>query len=101
LPDPVLGVGRAVRGLRREALVVVVVADDDEVGPVLLERLPQRRDLRLVAVEAAAEQRMVPVGERTRLLVGGEVGAQPEILRQPTAMGRLLLSAIRCQEPRS
>ena len=54
----------AVRRLRREALVVVVVPDEDEVGVRVVERLPERRVRRVAAVRARREARVVPVRER-------------------------------------
>jgi hypothetical protein len=55
---------------------------------------------------ARAEARMVPVGKRARVRVGGEVGLQPLLLGDPAAQPpatdeQLEFSEITCQLPRS
>src|SRR3990172_8533862 len=54
-------IGDPVRVLRGKTLVVVVVADDDEIGLRCLKRLPELPVRRRAAVRAGAEARMVPV----------------------------------------
>src|SRR5436190_16033346 len=68
--------------LRCEALVVVVVAREDHVRSGCIEVRPERADRRIVAVWPRAEAGMVPVRERAEVAVGGEVGAQPALLRR-------------------
>jgi hypothetical protein len=83
LPDSVNRVGGAVGPLGREALVVVVVADEDQLGAVLVERLPERTDeeqVGLAGVIARREQRVVPVRQRAGRFAPGELGAQPPLL---------------------
>ena len=55
---------RPVRVLRREALVVVVVPDENEVGPGVVERLPERAVGAVAAVQARGVARVMPVRER-------------------------------------
>ena len=43
------GIGNAFRILRREALIVVIVAVEDHVGVGLVKRLPERLDFEIVA----------------------------------------------------
>jgi len=55
---------RGIRSLRGEALVIVVVTADDDLGVVIEECLEKRLDGEVVAMGAAgAEERLVPVGE--------------------------------------
>ena len=75
----------AVRLLAREPLVVVVVAVDDHVGAGRVERPPERLDLRMVAVGAGAEQRVVPVRGDAARRVRGQVRLQPLELRRARA----------------
>src|SRR5581483_6853372 len=75
-------IGRPSGVLRREALVQVVVAGQHDVRAGLVERLPDRLHLSAIAVLARAEARMVPVGEGTGGGMGGEVIAQPALLRR-------------------
>src|SRR5207302_10680274 len=73
---------RPVCVLGGEALVDVVVADEDDVGSRVLERLPQRLHHRLAPDPAGAEARVVPVGERASRPMGGEVAPEPLVLRR-------------------
>ena len=49
--------------MRREALVVVIVTLEDDVGLRAREEVPERRVRDVRAVGAGAEPRVVPVGE--------------------------------------
>jgi hypothetical protein len=108
-PDDELGdAGRAPgAGLvhRGVALVVVVVARQDDVGVGVDEVVPDRRHLGRVAVLAVGEAGLVPVGEDAGVRVGREVGPEPRLLRvaraQPPTWEHSELSAIRCHAPRS
>src|SRR5947207_13459919 len=50
LPDSAIGIGTAVRVLRREALVHMIVAVDHEVHVELVERAPDVAHVRVVAI---------------------------------------------------
>src|SRR5262252_3207012 len=55
----------AVRSLRREAFVVVVMTVDDHVGIGVVECIPERLYSQIVAVSAArTEKWLVPIGQR-------------------------------------
>ena len=69
----------ALRALGGEALVVVVVAREDDIHAVVVDRL-EERGRGAAAVVARTPARLVPVGERADVGVGGQVGAQPEVL---------------------
>src|SRR5205823_478058 len=77
-PDSPGRVGRAVRGLGGEPLVVVLVACENHVRSRVVQVLPKRRQSRIAAVHhTGAETGVVPYRERTRSGVGGEVGIEP------------------------
>src|SRR5206468_12975752 len=78
LADAARRVERAGGGLGREALVVVLVVRDDDIGAGIVQRLPQRLGGRGAAVLAArAEARVVPVGESAARRVPGEIDTEP------------------------
>ena len=84
LGDPEGRVVHASRRLWQEALVQVLVAANDHIRAVLVERVPERLDVgreRLSVDRAGVEARVVPVGDRADAAVGGEVRAQPVVLR--------------------
>src|SRR5437667_2071932 len=88
LPNPSSRIGRARGRLRRESLVVVLVPGDHDVGPGVVQRLPQRLRRRQAAVlRPRAEPRMVPVGDGALLGAGREVLAQPRFLRRAGTHG--------------
>src|SRR5919107_1551361 len=60
----------------------MVVTGEYQLGFVLIEYLPGRLHPRIVAVKAAGEHRVVPVGEHTLLLSPFEVLLQPPHLRR-------------------
>ncbi len=106
LANPAREVESAARGLRGEALVVVVVPDEHEVGVRVVERLPERGVRRVASVLAGGEPRVVPVRERAgrgrwaarsarSQCSCGEPAPQPPISEQ------FEFSAMRCQPPRS
>jgi hypothetical protein len=67
--------------LRGEALVIVVMAADHDIGVGVVERLEKRPNSEVVAVGAAgAEERLVSVGERAGDRMRGEIGTQPFFL---------------------
>src|SRR3989454_11281411 len=70
------------RRLRGEPLVVVVVPDDDQLRPGVVQVLPQRRHLGVSPLVAGAEERVVPVGDRAPLGALGEIGLEPYLLRR-------------------
>src|ERR1700730_9556969 len=71
-------VAAAIRILRSEALIVVVVAADNHVGIGIVERLPKRLHLIVISMRATgAEQRLVPIRQRAGSRVRRQVGAQP------------------------
>ncbi len=81
--DAAFGIGSTVRRLRSEALVVVIVAVDDDVGIRSVEGIPERFQGQIVAMRAArTEERFVPVGQCARHRMRGEIGAQPLFLRR-------------------
>jgi len=64
-----------------EALVIVVVASDDDIGVVIEECLEKRLDGEVVAMGAAgAEERLVPIGQGASGRVCSEIGAKPFFL---------------------
>jgi len=73
------GVESGARVLRREALVGVIVALEDEVRVVVVQDLPEDAHVR-GRPAARAVQGDVPVGERARVRVGLQVGLQPVVL---------------------
>ena len=79
LADPVDRVGQARRGLRREPLVVMIMAVEHEVRSPVVQGLPQGPH-RSVLQGPGAEERMMEVGERAAHRVRCEVGAQPLFL---------------------
>ena len=85
LADAARVVELARRVLRREALVVVGVAAEHDVGVGVVEVLEDRLHERRVAVVAGVEARVVPERERARGRVRGEVGPQPRLLRRALA----------------
>ena len=90
---------------RREALVVVVVAGEDDVGAPGGKRAPERCDRLVGAVQTGAEARVVPVRERAAAGMGGEVGGEPALLgrarAQPPAGRQFELRTTTCQVPSS
>src|SRR4051812_7660247 len=66
LPDPAVAVLMPGRILRREPLVVVIVAVHDQVRAGRIERLPEGLDRLGIAVDAGAEPRVVPDRERAQ-----------------------------------
>ena len=53
------------------------VTIEDELGVELIERVPERLQVAVIADRARVESRMVPVGDSARLRTGREVGTQP------------------------
>src|ERR1700704_783590 len=98
LGDSSSGVGPGIRSLRREALVVVIVADEHDVGAGRVERAPDAIGLQAIAMDAGAEARMVPVGERATTLVRSQIGAQPLVLRTAEAAASGQLRAVRVHD---
>src|SRR5436190_2037337 len=81
LADAAGGIGRAVRRLRGEALVVVLVAGQNHVRASVVQHLPERLHPGVVPVlDPRAEPRVVPHGEGTRSWMRGEVVAEPRQL---------------------
>ena len=80
LPDAVGVVPSRPRVLRREALVVMVVAIQHDLGARSIEDVPERLDGRDVAVLAGCEARMMPVGEDVVARVIREVRPEPPAL---------------------
>src|SRR6266852_610821 len=91
-----LRIGGAVWSLRGEALVVVVVSGDDNLGVGIVERLEEWLHGEVVAVGSArTEERLVPVGESACGGMRGEVRAQPFFLgRTGLAAAGILAFAI-------
>src|SRR6266513_3108592 len=87
LPDPGRRVRDAVRRHRREPLVGVLVAVDDDLGTCLIEVLPQGEPISVtVAVEnTGAERRLVPDRGGALLRAGGEVCLETLLLDRPRA----------------
>src|SRR5690606_3453026 len=75
-----VGVGVAVGVLRREALVVVVVAGEREVDARLVSHPPELAQVAVAAVRPGAEAGMVPVRDGAGRGVRGEVGREPREL---------------------
>src|SRR5437870_5803731 len=81
LPDTSHRVGPSVRVLRREALVVVIMTNEHDVGSRRVQLTPEAVGQLLVAVAAGAESGVVPVGERALGAVSCQVGLEPPALR--------------------
>ena len=69
--------GAAEGGLRREALVIVVVPRQHHVDSGIVEGPPEGVVGAVVAVRTRGEAGVMPVGEGAGPRVGGEVGGQP------------------------
>ena len=80
LTDTPLRISSAGGVLRRESLVVVVVAVEDHIHARGVQRLPDRLHLDRVAMLAGAEARVMPIGQRTGCRVRAQIGAQPLLL---------------------
>src|SRR6266851_1865071 len=79
LSDTACGIRRAIRSLRCEAFVIVIV--DDYIGVRFIQRFPQGFYGQIVAVRAAgAEERLVPVGECAGGRMRGKIRAEPFFL---------------------
>src|SRR5205085_7496828 len=95
LANPKGRVCRAIGPHWFEALIVVIVTVQYEVGTAVVQRLPER--CRLGADEGAigcgAELRMVHHSHGTRLRMTGELGAQPLLLPRSRLDGIGVLSA--------
>ncbi len=63
--------------LRREALVVVIVAIDDDIHAKLIQHMPSIPHVGVIAMIAGVEERVVPVGDGALRRIRGEVGTQP------------------------
>ena len=84
--DPVLGVGLAAGVLRSEALVVVVVAVEDERGVRGVQIIPERFRVGIPSIRAArAEERLVPVGGNASGGMSLQILLQPFFLRRADA----------------
>src|SRR5438094_615833 len=76
--NPSLIVGLPIGRLRRKPLVVVFLSVQDQLGPSVVEKLPDRLHyLRAAVNRSRAEERVVPVRQRARVLVLRKVRAQP------------------------
>src|SRR6476620_10434077 len=74
-----------IRVLRREALVLMVVAVEHYVGTGVVQVVPPISKRVVAAVGTGAEPRFVPVRERAKVLVCGQVVLEPYRLRRPRA----------------
>ena len=104
LPQAEDGVGVAGGVLEAEPFVDVVAADEDGLGAVVVERLPERLVDRVGPVDRGrAEARVVPEGHGAFGVAGGEGGPQPLLLGEPGAhpptLSQLLLRTMTCQAP--
>src|SRR5579884_858219 len=82
LADALRLVAQAVRRLRREALIEMIVAVEDDLDAGVVEDAPEIAHVGVEAVRARREQRMVPVRERALVAVRREVGLKPRPLRR-------------------
>src|SRR5437763_4495352 len=85
LADPMVGVSGPVGLLRREPLVVVLVAAEDQGRAPVVEGVPERSDRGRAG--GAAEERMMEVSKGALVGVGGEVAAEPGLLRRASRAG--------------
>ena len=85
LADAVLRVAHLRRRLEGVALIDVVVAREDDVDVVRVEHLPERVVVREVSRRAGREPGLVPVGQRARRMVRGEVVPEEGHLRRRRA----------------
>src|SRR6185437_8769901 len=70
-------------GLRRKALVVVLVTRKHQFGTVVVQRLPDRlRAAEAAVLGAGAEARVVPVCDGAALRARRQIGAEPLLLRR-------------------
>lgn len=68
----------AIRSLRGEALVIMVVAGNHDIGVGFVKRLEEWFNGQIVAMSTAgAEERLVPVGECARDGMRSEVSTKP------------------------
>ena len=76
--DAMVRIGFAVRILRGEALIIVIVAVNDNVGTSAIEDLPKRFKFRISAVgQARTEQRAMKIGESTTGRMFSKIFRQP------------------------
>ena len=80
LPNAVRVVLLAILVDRGEALVIVVVSDDDDVGVCVAEQIPDRGHTDVVPMLARTVAGMMPVGEDMRSAMRGKILLQPGIL---------------------
>ena len=68
--------------LRREPLIVMIVARQHDVGTGCLEGSPEGVGTGIIGMQhTRAEPRMVPVGEDAGRRMGGQVLLEPALLR--------------------
>src|SRR6266436_2613855 len=78
LADATRRIRRAIRSLRCEAFVIVIVTVDDYIGVRFIERFPQGFYSQIIAVRAAgAEERLVPVGKCAGDRMRDKIRAEP------------------------
>src|SRR5204862_5965628 len=80
--DPARRVGDSRWRLRRKALVDVLVPVKDDLRPELVQRIPERLQVPVVAYRSRVESRMMPVRERARFRARCEIRPAPSQLRR-------------------
>ncbi len=86
LPNSPCRIAFSIRILRSEPFIVVVVSPDHYVRIRIVQRLPKRLHFQIIPVRAArAEQRLMPVRQRTSHRMRRQIILQPFHLRRTTA----------------
>ena len=100
LADAPVGLIFAAWALRREALIVVIVADENDIRTIVIERLVQI-DGGAALVAARTEGRPVVVGQRTGSPISVQVSQRAAIVPVPNRPGsETRCSRQRCATPR-
>src|SRR5207247_8415143 len=85
----------ASRRMMGEPLIVVVMAVEHELGPSVVQVLPEVLSLRVDLDRAGAEERVVPIRQGARHRVSREIGAQPLLLGRPDPVRH---AAVQCDD---
>ena len=75
LANPTCCIRHTVGVLGGKAFIIMVVTAENEVGAIVIERLPDGRHTGFIAMFTGAKAGMMPVGQCTSLGIGGQVGA--------------------------
>src|SRR5215217_4637691 len=97
LPNSSLPIHVPARAERREALVVVAVCHQGDLGVSVVERLPERLHACRTAVVPGAVARMVPIRQRAVGRMRSKIGPEPALLCRAGAAAAGHLAAVRVE----